>query len=179
MLLPHPAARKTHDRVADIRSVSGRFPSPHRLTSIYSNFGAMPPRFSERRPPRDKRSSLPLCKPNRRLHSQLRRIPILLSSSEALSALFVPFSEERKRERERGKLELTNSHHAGYREAGRCPALAMRRTTCIVRQSSRRHVPVIAYSACNITKHHRGRTCKQHASPPTRGRHLSALSQRN
>jgi len=86
---------------------------------------------------------------------------------------------ERKNGEERGKLELADSRHAGYREAGRCPALAMRRTTCIVRQSSRRHVPVIAYSACNITKHHRGRTCKQRASPPTRGRHLSALSRRN
>lgn len=52
--------------------------------------------------------------------------------------------------------------------------IAMRRTTCIVRQSSQRHVPVIAYSACNITKHHRGQTCKQRALPFTSCRHLPA-----
>ena len=31
--------------------------------------------------------------------------------------------------------------------------IAMRRT-CIVRQSFQKHVPVITYSACNITKHY-------------------------
>jgi len=53
--------------------------------------------------------------------------------------------------------------------------IAMRRT-CIVRQSSQRHVSVITYSVCNITKHHRVQTCKQHTLPPMQSGHLSALS---
>lgn len=57
--------------------------------------------------------------------------------------------------------------------------IAMRRTTCIVRQSSQRHVPVITYSACNITKHHHDRACKQRALPPCAGAgRPSALSRR-
>lgn len=110
------------------------------------------------------------------MHSQLReedhRSPLHPCRASFLGASRLVPSSSTKRETERERTRETTSRtcrfaSCGYREAGQCPCIAMRRTTCIVRQSSQRHVPVIAYSACNITKHHRGQTCKQRALPFT------------
>lgn len=110
-------------------------------------------------------TSIPTIEPMR-LHSQLRKVPSLSRVSPG-SLNPLSRSMNRKREKERNmQVELADSRHAVTGKPD--DVLHCDATNDVYRPSIiQRHVPVIAHSACNITKHRRDQTCKQCVLPFT------------
>lgn len=116
---------------------------------IYSNLARSSGDSWKRRQPKIRDRPCDVVPRTRPTHSQSpRRILLLLLSSICYPDDLSPVLGTHKRSRTCGFASC------GYREADRRPAL---RCDMVHRRPSiiQRHVPVIAHSACNITKHRR------------------------